>query len=293
MENTYLREFLVLAELGNYHIASEELFVSQSTLSKHIQILEKEMGCTLFLRTSKGVVLTESGRQLIPYANRIILEEDQMLYALARKPAAWEESCISIASEYFWLSGLLGKFMQKYPQYTVNCQTGRPKSAKNALRDNRVELGFAKAYSASDSDLFYAPFGRETLCAIMLKDDPLAQKSSLMLADLRDRKFLLPSKDIPHTGNLIRMCQQTGFVPNVAAFISPDFNLFRMVRSNLGITVLYIDPESVEEWSNLVAVPLKPRSEVQGAVCWRKDVELSQGAELLRKFALEEFPRAL
>ncbi|MGN0999362.1 MAG: LysR family transcriptional regulator [Faecousia sp.] len=293
MDNTYLREFLVLAKLGNYHAASDELFISQSTLSKHIQILEKETECELFLRTAKGIVLTEAGRQLIPYANRIIQVEDQMLYTMTRKPAIGGENCISIASEYFWLSGFLSKFMRKYPQYTVNCQVGTRKSAKNALRDNCVELGFAKAYHANDSDLFSAPFGRERLCAIVSKEDPLALRPSLALQDLRDRKFLMPSKDVTHTGNLIRMCQQAGFMPDVAAFVSPEYNLFHMVQNHFGISVLYVDPGCLEVWKELAAIPVEPKSEVQGAICWRKDVELSPGAKLLRKFAVEEFPRVL
>lgn len=293
MENTYLREFLALALHGNYHVVSEELFISQSTLSKHIQILEKEIGTSLFLRTAKGVVLTEAGRQLVPYANRIIQEEDRMFYALAQKPGTWGESCVFVASEYFSLSGLITRFMQKYPQYIVNCQVGLRKTAKNALRDNNVELGFAKAFNANDSDLFYAPFGRERLCVIVPADDPLTQKDGITLADLADRRFLLPSRDCPHTGNMIRMCQQAGFMPNVAAFVSPEHNLLYMARNHLGVAVLYLDMDCMSRWPGLVAIPLEPKSEVQGAICWRKDVELSPGAEALRKFVIEEFPKAL
>lgn len=71
MEIGYFREFVVLAETQNYWAASERLFIGQSSLSKHIKTLEKQLGAPLFDRTSRKVALTEFGRLMLPYAKAV------------------------------------------------------------------------------------------------------------------------------------------------------------------------------------------------------------------------------
>ena len=62
MELNHLKEFVVLAKIENYMEAAENLFISQSTLSKHIKSLETELGINLFDRTTRQVKLNEAGR---------------------------------------------------------------------------------------------------------------------------------------------------------------------------------------------------------------------------------------
>ncbi|EFD01078.1 transcriptional regulator, LysR family, partial [Hungatella hathewayi DSM 13479] len=68
MNTTYFKDFLTIAELGSYEKAAEELYTTQSTLTKHIQKLESELGTTLFDRTSRSVRLNECGKIFLPYA---------------------------------------------------------------------------------------------------------------------------------------------------------------------------------------------------------------------------------
>lgn len=71
MEISYFREFVVLAETQNYWAASERMFIGQSSLSKHIKTLERQLGAPLFDRSSRRVALTEFGRLMLPYAQKV------------------------------------------------------------------------------------------------------------------------------------------------------------------------------------------------------------------------------
>lgn len=71
MELSYIKEFIVLAEYKNFSKAAEELYISQPTLSKHIQAMERELGGKLFNRSTHGVSLTEFGELFLPFAIRI------------------------------------------------------------------------------------------------------------------------------------------------------------------------------------------------------------------------------
>ena len=70
MEVQYVREFLTLVKYGNYLAAADELFISQSTLSKHIFALEKELGLSLLNRTTRKVQLNQYGPLFSPMHRR-------------------------------------------------------------------------------------------------------------------------------------------------------------------------------------------------------------------------------
>ena len=70
METKNIQEFLALAELGSSYAAAEKLFVSQSSLVRHIQAIEEEFGVPLFDRTRRGFVLTANGQVFLPYAEK-------------------------------------------------------------------------------------------------------------------------------------------------------------------------------------------------------------------------------
>ena len=71
MKIEYLDEFLTLAKYRNYVIAADMLYLSQSTLTRHVQSLEEFYGVTLFDRNTRKMEITKAGEMLIPYAQTI------------------------------------------------------------------------------------------------------------------------------------------------------------------------------------------------------------------------------
>ena len=63
-----IREFVFLANINNFQEAADALYISQSTLSRHIQSLENELQNKLFDRTTRSVQLSEFGKFFLPYA---------------------------------------------------------------------------------------------------------------------------------------------------------------------------------------------------------------------------------
>lgn len=72
MDVRHLEEYIVLAELGSFTLASRELHITQSALSKHIAVLEREFGTALFERTGRGAVMTLAGEKLLEHARAIL-----------------------------------------------------------------------------------------------------------------------------------------------------------------------------------------------------------------------------
>ena len=64
--------FLAVARLENLSRAAEEMYLTQPTLTARLKALEEEVGDSLFVRTSRGMRVTEAGREFLPYATRIV-----------------------------------------------------------------------------------------------------------------------------------------------------------------------------------------------------------------------------
>ena len=72
-----LRTFQVVAATRNFTRAAAELGYSQSSVTTHIQALERELGAELFDRSSRAVILTEAGRRTLEYADRLLALADE------------------------------------------------------------------------------------------------------------------------------------------------------------------------------------------------------------------------
>lgn len=73
-----LKYLVTVAECGSISEAAQKLFISQPSLSAAIQNLEKEMGVTAFSRSSKGVVITREGEELLAYSRMLLEQADIM-----------------------------------------------------------------------------------------------------------------------------------------------------------------------------------------------------------------------
>ena len=119
MNTGRLYEFLVLSRLLSYSKAADALYVSQSVLTKHIQELEKEMGCQLLIRTTHGVALTEAGRVLVKEAPGLINKCDSALRRLRSNTIGSQGSVkIGIALELSYsnhIQSFFRTFTNRYP----------------------------------------------------------------------------------------------------------------------------------------------------------------------------------
>lgn len=78
MELTQLRTLILVAELGSLSRAADRLCTAQPALSRHVRLLEEELGVQLFDRHGRGMVLTEHGRAVLDHATRIMHEVDDI-----------------------------------------------------------------------------------------------------------------------------------------------------------------------------------------------------------------------
>ena len=138
-----LEVFEAVAQHGSFTIAAEKLYLSQSTISSHVNLLEQALGVQLFLRASrKKVELTEDGRRLLSHVHSILNQCRELVEDVGSHRA--EELRIgasSVPAECI-LPGIVADFMQQ--EHGCCCVVKKGDSAKvhAMLLKDEVQIGF-------------------------------------------------------------------------------------------------------------------------------------------------------
>lgn len=96
MELRQLRYFVETADCLNFSEAARKLFVSQSSLSEQVKKLEDEIGKPLFVRSSRGVSLTDAGAVLLEHARATLRHADACVEVCGRISQNWEGNFMSV-----------------------------------------------------------------------------------------------------------------------------------------------------------------------------------------------------
>ena len=140
--------FLAVARLGNLSRAAEEMFLTQPTLTARLKGLEEEVGDQLFVRTSRGMRLTEAGKEFVPYAERCVGSFEEGRRHLAELREASGGRLVLGASPgvgTYALPGLLERFAAAYPKVSVSVRTGHSEDILEMTLREEVQLGLTRA----------------------------------------------------------------------------------------------------------------------------------------------------
>ncbi|MGD8353198.1 MAG: selenium metabolism-associated LysR family transcriptional regulator [Pseudomonadota bacterium] len=139
-----LRAFEAVARHGSFTRASEEIGLTQPTLSTHIRNLESGLGVRLFDRASRKVNLTPTGMLLQEYAKRILAIYDQSLNAVeaytGRISGSIDVDASTVPGEYI-LPGKLVEFHRRYPQVRINLTVSDSAGVLNRIEKGETSIG--------------------------------------------------------------------------------------------------------------------------------------------------------
>jgi DNA-binding transcriptional LysR family regulator len=145
MELYQLKTFVIVAEEGHLTRASERLHASQPTVSAHIKALEEELETKLFIRTPKGMRLTEAGERLSVSAKAVLLAARQ-LKVEARNMGDELVGDLSLGlntdAEYLRIVPLLTSLGEEFPKVTLQIQQRASTSVQGSIREGTLDCGF-------------------------------------------------------------------------------------------------------------------------------------------------------
>ena len=132
-----LRSFEAAARLGSFKAAANELSVTPTAVSHQIRTLEEHLEVPLFIRRTRAVELTESGRRLSEAAHQAF---QQIMLALEEISATETVLTVSTTPAFasLWLVPRLGRFQERHPEFQIHLDTGTLPT--DLERDRRVDI---------------------------------------------------------------------------------------------------------------------------------------------------------
>lgn len=141
-----LRGFVLLARLGSFTRAAEQLNITQAGLSAMVRDLETQFGCRLFDRTTRSVSLTNEGQGLLPYAERI-LNEVEAAVSNVKASTAQAQHILTVAATQVVASGFMLQACRAFsaiePTVKVRIRDVAQPQIQNLVERGEVDAGFS------------------------------------------------------------------------------------------------------------------------------------------------------
>jgi LysR family transcriptional regulator, nitrogen assimilation regulatory protein len=191
-----LRYFAQIAEVGSFSQAARNLGVSQPALSQHIAALETALGTKLFIRTPRGVTLTQEGVLLLEHAravlNRLALAEDQMFNRasdLAGPPIP--VGLIPSLSVSFAVP-MLERLRERFPRFRLRLIDGLSDQVMQWLLAGEVQIGFSTlATHPAPARFAVEHICEERLCLVAAPGVVARHSSTITLAEAMTLPLIL------------------------------------------------------------------------------------------------------
>ena len=280
METDYIPEFIALAEYGSSYLAAEKLFISQSSLLRHVQSIEDEFGMPLFDRTRKGFVLNTAGQVFLPYAKQIAGLKNHCYDILHHE----EESGKTVR---LYAEGKIIDMMIDFRKIhtDINLSYSRPDNPEEALFNGEIDVAFLTNLTPRMADHFRTiPYTSEEVLVLLYEGHPLAEKDSISMDDLYGEDYIALAQDVVITEQFAQRFIN-GRGPNVVAAVPVGADLVRMVREKLGISLFHGQSGMIPPAPGLAVRPLNPAIRYDMNIYYRKDAPLGRATESFLNFA--------
>lgn len=276
MELYTMRYVLAVAELGSFSLASQACHVGQPALSQQVARLEKELGLALFTRSSRGVALTEAGREFVRRAGEIVqradaLQAEMALYAGVRRGTLNLGIITSLQCIDF--GGLLSAFCGSYPDVSVNIVQDGTHRLLELLMDRKIDAAFLnRPMSGIPSGLEFVKLGEDVYSLAVPTLHPLAKREQASLRELRDEHFIFHQTGQVASELCLAACRAAGFEPNIVCRSASPVTGLYMVQGGLGVALLPSEEFGIRTLNGVTELKLTEKIVKEVGIAWRKDV---------------------
>jgi len=243
MELRHLRTFQVVAEELNFSRAARKLHVAQPALSRTIADLEAEMEVRLLNRNTHGVTLTDAGALFLERV-RQILDDTREAVTEARRRSRGETGTLRVGFigtlSQSLLPTLLHAYRAQYPFVDLVIREMGPTQQREKILSGHLDCGFIGfAVDSPDPELETFVVAEDDLMAAIPANHPLAKKSAIRLADLKNEAFFLTAQANAPVFNpwLVKLCQKSGFEPRIARETDRAATVLNYIAAGFGISL--------------------------------------------------------
>jgi DNA-binding transcriptional LysR family regulator len=288
VELSQLEVFLAVARERRFSRAADKLFRTQSAVSQTIRKLEDELGEALFDRSSREGVLTDAGKVLLEYAEKLINLRSEAAESLSELRELHKGKLVIAANEFtvLYLLSVLAEFRRLHPMIKVTVERALSSHIPDEVMRYSVEFGVV-SYEPQDPNLQSIVMFSDQLVFIAPPKHPLASGKEISIRQLGAESFVAHIVSSPYREKVIQLFKSHKTPLHMDLELPTLQAIKRYVAMGNGVAfVPEISVETEIARGELVAIPVR---EVQLRrklrLIYRKDASLSHAARAFLKVA--------
>ena len=231
--------FVEVARRKSVSRAAETLFITQPALTARIQGLERDLGAELFVRTSRGMKLTEAGEAFLPYAARALgaLTDGRMqVNALERGGAGRLAIGAAPAVSTYVLPPLLKLFAQSHARVSVSVRTGHSEEVLDLVLREQVDVGLVRALH--HRDIVSTPLYEDRLILVVEPAHGFAERRRIRLQEIAGEQLILFDRTSSYHELTNALFRGAGIAPAGVMELDNIDAAKKMVEQGFGVALL-------------------------------------------------------
>lgn len=240
LDTAKLRTFIIIAEEGNLTKAAARLSLTQPTVSQQLATLEQSLGVTLIDRRPRQLKLTDAGKTLRMYGERLLNLSDETIRH-TREAAGIEQRTLSIGVGHtlaiYLLPDILHELHRIQPNINMRVQAGNTADLLTATAEERVELALVGS-PAQHTKLEISAFMNDRLVVIVSANDRWVGRPSVTLDDVRQRTLLTRERGSALHASVESLLGENHLVGRKSIMLGETEAIKRSVEAELGIALI-------------------------------------------------------
>ena len=240
IDSRQLHAFFTLARTGSFTQSARELFLTQSAVSHSIKALETDMGCRLFDRVGKTVMLTQAGEQLLPHAERVLREMETARTGL-QGLRQWGFGRLRVASPTplgdALLPGVLAEVRRREPKTLIRIEAVDDLHATELLERRSVDLVMGPT-GKPDERFAVEPLFQEEYLFVVPAGHPWARMAAAPLDGIGPQAVVAPGQGTAVWRYIDEFFRADLISLNVQCEAATPVQALALVRAGLGVALV-------------------------------------------------------
>jgi len=232
-----LEIFDAVAEQLSVTEAARKIKISQPSVSKQLRFLERECGLKLYVKSGRGIKITDEGRLLQIAAKPILKQMEELRSTFLNRVTHARASTLRVGSTpspaAFFLPGVLKSFVSLHPNVHPTLRTGYPEAIRAMVLNGEVDVAVT-TIAPAHPEIIEEPIASEEIIAVVSAKHALASKKRLTESELAKVPFIMNTE-----GHITEKIKKLGLHLNVVMWCKSIDLIKTAVQAGLGVGLFY------------------------------------------------------
>ena len=286
MEIRQIQYFLSIVDTGSFSAAADKHYISQSSLSKIIIALEKELSVSLFDRSKRKVILTEAGEAFLGHARKLDAAYKAMAVELTGYKS--EGDAFSIASipvlAQYGITTSIAQFKDLHPQIRFSLEEIDGLNILPALDEHRFDLAFTRHNNLNPDQYESIEICKDKILAVVSLKNQFSNRSSISLKELSNENFIVFDRVTDMYKLIMDECAKAGFEPTIFYSSHRKVSVIGLVGTNIGLALMPVKIYEYHQHPDVIAIPLDENIECNIVLAFLRNRKLPKAASQFIEF---------